>query len=149
MKPRKFCQIWRRSWPPKRQKNTQKNALSATFWTHMKQSWENPLLRGQMTSKSENSKLSKKFTRRAFERGILGLIWMSGRPPKVALNWHYASGNFLSILPKTQNFAQFLQWLTFLLFLVNVCMVNDVFDVSMDENHLVGYIHKVPSGFEL
>jgi len=39
---------------PQKVKKHAKNDLTAPFWTHMKQSWENALLEGKMDTKLEN-----------------------------------------------------------------------------------------------
>ena len=40
---------------PQKVKKHAKNDLTAPFWTHRKQSWENELLEGKMDTKLENS----------------------------------------------------------------------------------------------
>jgi len=40
---------------PQKVKKHAKNDLTAPFWTHRKQSWENALLEGQMDTKLKNS----------------------------------------------------------------------------------------------
>lgn len=69
-----------------------KNALSAPFWPHRKQCWENSLLKGQMDSKFRNSTCSGKYIDRNFQQAHLEKILFKRRPPESATKRRGAQG---------------------------------------------------------
>ena len=60
------------------------NHLAATFCHSKKYLWENAVLRGQMSSKWENSTWVGKHTSRAFQKSNLSSIWMPESASKSA-----------------------------------------------------------------
>jgi len=82
-------EILRRFGPPKGQK-TPKNGQLSTFLTHRKQSWENEVLEGKMSSKFKNSSWVGKQTKHAFQKAHLGTFLTPENAPKQAPKWHDA-----------------------------------------------------------